>query len=258
MLKMVFGEAYANQYDTFYAGKDYSGECDLIEQAFRKFGSGEIRSIVDWGCGTGSHSIRLAQRGYAVTGVDRSADMLRLARQKSSENNLDIDWIEGDIRVAPAGGQFDAGLFMFAVLGYLSSNADLIAVLRNARHNLRLGGLLVFDIWYGPAVLSLKPSDRFKIVSGPEGKLLRMVSSSLDTRHHLNHVTSNSWRLMGDRVVEESEEIHTVRYFFPMELELLLEVSGFSLTALTAFPTIDIGPDETSWNAFVVAKAISA
>jgi SAM-dependent methyltransferase len=254
---MVFGEAYANQYDTFYAGKDYSGECDLIEEVFRRFGSGEIRSLVDWGCGTGSHSIPLAQRGYAVTGVDRSPDMLRLARQKSSENNLGIEWIDGDVRVAPAGGPFDAGLFMFAVLGYLSSNADLIAALGNARRHLRVGGLLIFDVWYGPAVLALKPSDRIKIVSLPEGKLLRVVSSSLDTRHHLDHVKSNSWRIIGDRVVEESEEMHTVRYFFPMELELVLERSGFALAALTAFPTLDITPDETSWNVLAVARVTS-
>lgn len=253
---MIYGETYANQYDELYAGKDYAGECDLIEQVFNRFGSGKIRSVVDWGCGTGNHSIPLAKRGYSVTGVDRSAEMLRLARRKSTENDLSVNWIEGDIRAGEAAGLFDAGLFMFAVLGYLSSNEDVMAAFRNARRHLRQGGLLVFDVWYGPAVLAAKPSDRVKIIPIQDGELIRMATSTLDTRHHLSNVHYNSWRLVGDRVAEHSEEVHTLRYFFPMELEALLEHAGFTLISLTAFPTLDVPADETTWNVLVVGKAI--
>ena len=252
---MVFGEAYANHYDQLYGTKDYSGECDLIEGVFRRFGSGEIRSLVDWGCGTGSHSIPLAKRGYSVTGVDRSPSMLHHARVKSAENQVNVNWIEGDIREGEAGGLFDAGLCMFAVLGYLSSNEDLIAALTNIRRHIRMGGVLVFDVWYGPAALTLKPADRVKIVSLPDGKLIRVVRGSLDTRHHLCTIRINSWRLSEGRVADDSEEVHELRYFFPMELELLLKQSGFTLASLTAFPTLDLPPDETTWNVLVVGNA---
>lgn len=252
---MIFGEAYANQYDELYSNKDYLGECDLIERVFRSFGSGEILSVVDWGCGTGNHAIPLAKRGYSVTGVDRSSEMLRLASRKATENNADVKWIEGDIRVDGAGGPFDAGLLMFAVLGYLSSNDEVIGTLCNARKHIRKGGLLALDAWYGPAVLALKPKDRLKVIPLPEGKLIRSVVCSLDTRHHLCKLHCNSWRLINGRVTDESEEDHTVRYFFPMELELLLKQSGFALSSLTAFPTIDVPVDETTWNVFVVAQA---
>jgi SAM-dependent methyltransferase len=252
---MVFGEAYANQYDQLYGEKDYAGECDLIEQAFQRFGSGEINSIVDWGCGTGNHSIVLAQRGYSMTGVDGSAEMLRRAGQKSADNCVDVRWIEGDARMAEAGGPFDAGLFMFAVLGYFPSNEDVTAALRNARRHIRTGGLLVFDVWYGPAVISLKPSDRVKVIPISDGKLIRMVTSELDTRHHLSSVHINSWRLVGGQVAEESDELHSLRYFFPLELEALLQQSDFRLASLTAFPTLDKPPDETTWNVFVVGIA---
>lgn len=253
---MVFGEAYANQYDQLYSEKDYAGECDLLEQAFKQFGSGEIRSVVDWGCGTGNHSIVLAQRGYSVTGVDGSAEMLERAAQKSTENGVAVKWIEGDARVAEAGGPFDAGLFMFAVLGYFSSNEDVTGALRNARKHVRTGGLLAFDVWYGPAVISLKPADRVKVIPIPDGKLIRMVTSELDTRHHLSSVHINSWRLVGGQVAEESDEVHWLRYFFPLELEALLQQSGFTLASLTAFPTLDRPPDETTWNVFGVAQAV--
>ena len=147
---MVYGETYADQYDQLYSDKDYRGECDLIEQAFHRYGTGEIRTIVDFGCGTGNHSIPLAERGYHVMGVDISAEMLRVAREKSTEAGVCIDWVEGDIRNVPTRGTFDAGLFMFAVLGYLLPNEDVMAALSNARRHIRPGGLLVFDVWYGP------------------------------------------------------------------------------------------------------------
>jgi SAM-dependent methyltransferase len=253
---IVYGEAYANEYDQFYKDKDYLGECDLLEQAFRRYGSEEIRAVVDFGCGTGNHSIPLAQRGYRVTGVDLSEEMLRVARRKSTEAGLGVNWVEGDVRNVQVGGPFDAGLFMFAVLGYLLPNEDVMAALSNARNHLRSGGLLVFDVWYGPAVLTIKPSDRIKIIPTPEGKVLRMVTSKLDIRHHLCQVHYNLWQLIGDHVEAESEELHTVRYFFPLELELMLSQSGFALISLTAFPTLERPVDETTWNALGIARAI--
>ncbi|MCX6570924.1 MAG: methyltransferase domain-containing protein [Candidatus Aminicenantes bacterium] len=252
----VFGETYANQYDELVRDKDYRGECDLIEDVFRLYGHGEIHTLVDFGCGTGNHSIPLAQRGYQVTGVDLSSEMLCVARKKSSEVGASVNWIEGDVRNVQVGGPFDAGLFMYAVFGYLLLNEDVMAALSNARCHIRSGGLLTFDIWYGPAVLTIKPSDRVKIVPVTDGKVIRIVTSRLDTRHHSCQVHYHLWQLTGDHVEAESEELHTVRYFFPLELELMLSQSGFALVSLTAFPSLDRPADETTWNVLGVARAV--
>ncbi len=252
----VFGEAYANQYDELVGDKDYGRECDLIEQVFRRFGAGGIRTLVDFGCGTGNHSIPLAERGYQVTGVDISSDMVNVARRKSAGVVEGVKWIEGDIRNVQASGPFDAALFMFAVLGYQLSNQDMMTTLNNARRHVRSGGLLTFDVWYGPAVLSIRPSNGAKIVPVPGGKVIRVVNSELDSRHHLCTVNYHLWRLAGERVEAESEESHVVRYFFPMEMELMLSQAGFALESLTKFPTLDEPADETTWNVLGVARAV--
>lgn len=252
----IYGETYAKEYDQLYSDKDYPRECDLIEHAFRRYGTGEIQTVADWGCGTGNHSILLAQHGYRVTGVDLSAEMLRVARGKSERAGVKVNWIEGDIRNAQVGGIFDAGLFMFAVLGYLKSNEDVMAALTNARRHIRTGGLLAFDVWYGPAVLSIRPSDRVKLVPTSGGKVIRIVSPRLDVRRHVCEVHYHLWRLIGNCVEAETEEMHSVRYFFPMELELMLSQSGFELTSLTEFPTLDRPANETTWNIFAVAYAV--
>jgi hypothetical protein len=147
-------------------------------------------------------------------------------------------------------------LFMFAVLGYFAPNKDVMAALGNARRHIRVGGTLVFDVWYGPAVLAIRPSNRSKTVDTPSGRMLRYASARLDIRHHLCEVRYQLGRAVGDRLDVEVEELHNVRYFFPMELELMLSQSGFRLQSLMAFPTLDRPADERTWTVLVVANAV--
>ncbi len=159
MSNSVFDKSYAEQYDILYEDKDYAAECDLLERVFDKYDR-RVQSILDIGCGTGNHSIPLAQRGYQVTGVDLSESMLERARQKAGDGNP--VFVQGDARKVNLHQTFDAVLMMFAVLGYQLSNDDVLAALRTVRQHLKPGGLFVFDVWYGPAVLSIRPGDRVK------------------------------------------------------------------------------------------------
>ena len=83
MIGSLFEQAYAEQYDTLYGEKNYESECDLLQKAFKQWGDNNIHAILDLGCGTGNHAIPLARRGYKVTGVDLSANMLEKAQQKT-------------------------------------------------------------------------------------------------------------------------------------------------------------------------------
>lgn len=254
----VFGAGYAGAYDDLYRDKDYAAECERIREAFRVHGSGAVRTVLDLGCGTGGHLVPLARMGYGVTGVDRSADMLDRARDKARglPPGSRPDFHAGDVRTVDLGRRFDAVLMMFAVLGYQLENADVLAALATARRHLEPGGLLLFDVWYGPAVLREKPSSRLKVVPTGRGKILRAASGELDTRRHVCAVRYDLWELEGDRLVAETRESHRMRYFFPLELEFYLERAGLSLLRLEAFPGPGREPDETTWNVLGVGKAM--
>jgi hypothetical protein len=64
------------------------------------------------------------------------------------------------------------------------------------------------------------------------------------------------WRLEGKSLTGEAEEKHLMRFFFPLELNLFLECSGFVPVRLGAFPDFDRNPDETTWNVLCVARAL--
>ena len=251
----TFGQGYADAYDFIYQDKNYDRESDLLKQVFQEYAGRPVTKVLDLGCGTGNHALRLAAKGYKVVGVDRSIDMLRIAERKAQEKGLGLRWHRADIRGLALEETFDAVLMMFAVLCYQLENADVLSALRAARGHLHSGGLLVFDVWYGPTVLTQRPADQVRIIENEDGTLVRTSSGELDMRRQLCSVHFHLLQMNGDRLLNETKECHPVRYFFPRELELFLEVCSFRLIRLGAFPEFDRDPDATTWNVMVVAEA---
>ncbi|MBI5623161.1 MAG: class I SAM-dependent methyltransferase [Elusimicrobia bacterium] len=253
----VFGDAYAAAYDTFYREKDYASECDVLERVFRTYGQAPVRSVLDLGCGTGSHSIPLARRGLEVSGVDLSEGMLAQARKKASglPAGRTAAFHRGDLRSFDLGRRFDAALMMFNVLGYQLEDEDVLSALKSARRHLEPGGLLVFDVWHGPAVVGTKPSQRSKTFPAPGGRLERTASGRLDEERRVCTVDILVRRWEGERLASETRESHPMRYFFPEDLERFLGAAGFTRLRTGAFPGIDQEPDAATWNVLVVGRA---
>lgn len=257
----VFSRGYADQYDLLYRDKDYETECDLIEEVFRRYAEDPVETILDLGCGTGNHAMLLARRGYQVTGVDRSAEMLAQARLKVQcdlEPTIaeQLTFVQGDVQSIEIGKQFDVVLMMFAVLGYQLTNQNVFSALETVRRHLKVEGLFVCDVWYGPAVLAVRPSERVKVIPTTDGKLIRAASGTLDTYHHLCEVRYQLWYLSGNQVVSEAEEAHQMRYFFPQEMALLFSQAGLAMVDIRSFDDLESSPNETTWNVLVIGKSL--
>ncbi len=249
----VFGPGYANHYDHFYAEKDYAAECDFLEEVFRHHTSQPVRTILDLGCGAGGHILRLAQRGYRLTGVDRSETMLAAAQRKLTD--LPVHLVAGDIRTMDLQRTFDVVTSMFAVMSYMTTNEDLLAAFRTVRRHLVPGGLFCFDVWSGIAVLNEPPVDRFKIIQRDDSQILRLVHPEMDLAHHLVHVNYRILHLQQRRLIEDSSEIHTMRYLFPQEISFLLDLAGLRVLSICPFMHLDRQISESDWNLTVVAEA---
>jgi SAM-dependent methyltransferase len=252
----IFGAAYAPAYDTIYESKDYEGEVRLLRRIFLKHATGPVGRILDLGCGSGAHAVRLATDGFRVVGVDRSPEMLTVARATAERKGLTVEFVEQDLRHVDLNQSFDAVIMMFAVLSYQTGDDDVQAALRSARRHLRPGGLLVFDVWFGPAVLAQRPEARVREIARSDEVWIRHTTGNLEIDRNLCHVNIRLVHQAVGGISSESRERHTLRYFFLRELEDFLLSAGFRLMHFGAFPDFDQAPSEHTWNVMAVAVAV--
>ena len=242
-------EDYAAYYDLIYKDKDYEKEVDFIEDIF---GESKPKKILEVGCGTGSYTKILVEKGYKVTAVDVSGDMLKIASEK-----CDCKFIKGDIRDITLNEKFDTCIAMFAVMGYITENAEIIKALNNIRKHLKPNGIFVFDVWNGLAVLRLLPEQRIKEVENDEIRIIRFAVPNLRAFEQICEV---NYKLIilnkRDNKLKEINEKHVMRFYFPQELKYYLENAGFEVLKICPFLDLNGKVDESVWNMCVIARAV--
>lgn len=255
MSEAIFRADYARLYDAMYGSKDYTRECDAVEGAVRRYGDGgAYRALLDLGCGTGNHSVPLARRGYDVTGVDLSADMVAIAERKAADAGIVARFEAGDMRTASLGRTFDVAVIMFAALGYLIADADVAAALANVQRHLRPGGLLLFDVWNRTTLLREGARDRITVSDEPGRQLIKAALRTMDPSGTHVNVRMRVWDIEGATVAASADETHRMRPFTEAELERFLRDGGLTPRAFFAFPDLDAPATDGSFDLGVVAS----
>jgi SAM-dependent methyltransferase len=110
-------------------------------------------AILDIGCGTGRHAVELARAGYAVTGIDLSAGMLREARAAAERAGVELELVQADATSFDLGREFDAAVCLcegsFGLLGSDDAFEHDAAVLQHAFAALRPGAQFVLTLLNG-------------------------------------------------------------------------------------------------------------
>jgi SAM-dependent methyltransferase len=137
----------ADQYDDEPFTKATEAEVAFLVE---EFALPKGASILDVGCGTGRHSVALAQRGFAVTGIDLSEPMLEKARNRAVAAGVDVTFAKQDAAAFTFEPVFDAAIGLCeGAMGLLGQGDDPIdrdlAVLRNIHAALKPGGRLVIN-----------------------------------------------------------------------------------------------------------------
>jgi SAM-dependent methyltransferase len=104
------------------------------------------RRLLDVCCGTGSVAELLTDERFEVTGIDISAPMIEVARQKALESGREVRYEVADACVFDLGERFDAAYSFFDSLNYITDPADLRAAIARVAAHLLPGGSFVFDL----------------------------------------------------------------------------------------------------------------
>ena len=251
---------YAHYYDLLYQQKDYASEALFVSNLLRKVGStaDSSGSMLELGCGTGRHAEHFARMGYYVHGVDYSAEMVAIAQQRVPQDmtgNLTFD--EGDVRTFQVDRMFDTVISLFHVVSYQTENQDILAMFRTAARQLKRGGFFIFDCWYGPAVLTDRPTVRVKKIFDHQLNVLCISEPTMYQNENRVDVkyTIYATNKTENEPIETFEEMHRMRYFFIPELKMFLETVGFKIHDTTCMVSGGCLSTNT-WFATIVAVRI--
>ena len=254
--------AYSKYYDLLYKDKDYSGEAEYIHNLIQKYAPG-AKSILNLGCGTGRHDIFLAEKGYTITGVDISEDMISIARTNLSTttnsanktNSTCPTFLCDDIRTVRLYSKFDAVISLFHVMSYQTTDSDLQETFTTARAHLNPDGLFIFDCWYGPAVLSDRPQVRIKRMENDEIEVTRIAEPFIHANSNI--VTVNYEILIRDKEKDSMEiikETHRMRYLFYPELKFMLKAAAFAIVDSLKWMTFKRPLGFDSWSGVFITR----
>lgn len=104
------------------------------------------RHILDLGCGTGAASRWLATKGYSLTGIDHSAEMLSEAARRFDASGFGLEWRQGDIRALPSLDEHYDLAIALDVINELGSLRELEAVFQGVGKALGVGKWFIFDL----------------------------------------------------------------------------------------------------------------
>jgi SAM-dependent methyltransferase len=223
----------------------------LLPAIFKKFGAAP-RTVLDLACGEGSFAAAMADRGYAVTGVDRSAAMLKLARDKAEKSGLRIEFLEQDMRALSLESRFDLVTSWFDSLNYLLEIDDLNACYCGVHRALKPGGLFIFDMntVYGLGVLwQRKPCE----VCQDTAEIFEVHRKAYDFETNIATMRITGFIDTGPTWARVDEE-HQERGYTLGEIHSSLRKCGFHVAATWDNPEDMSEPKPESGRIWVVAE----
>lgn len=227
---MIEFNYYAEYYDLIYEDKDYKKEVSFVHDIIQCHNP-NAKSILDLGCGTGRHANLLEKNGYTIIGLDKSDRMISMANSTIHNNpNKKLTFIKGDVCTYDLFNEFDVITALFHVVSYCTKTEDLVALFNNVKKHITPGGLFIFDCWYGPAVLTIRPTVRIKRFKNDKIEITRIAEPVMHSSQNCVDVKYQIFiKDIKMNTTREIKETHKMRYLFFPEIESLAENSGMKI-----------------------------
>lgn len=245
-------DLYSNYYDLLYKDKNYLQETDYIKKILDHHNilSG---NILEFGSGTGKHGTLLSNYGYDVHGIELSEKMVEIAKL-SKVNGFSCQ--QGDITSIKMNKTYDVVLALFHVISYQTTNYKLDKVFSNASEHLNTGGIFVFDFWYSPAVYSQRPSARIKHMENDNFEVTRFAEPKIYNNENRVDVEYTIFiRDIKTGHIETFKEVHPMRHFSLLELDIVAEKNSFNRVQSEEFLT-GKSASENTWGVCTTFRKI--
>lgn len=227
---------FAAIYDAVMRDVGYEMWADYVEEICSRHGLAPD-TILDVACGTASSTIPFAKRGYRMVGVDRSRDMLAIAKAKAAASGLEIEFAQQDMRhLEPAklktAKAFDLVICLYDSLNYITDPRELEAALPGFLAAVRPGGLFVFDVNAARRLSLMTETSLF--LEGPGWSFIER--NEYDPASYMWRIEVTGFLRSRGNLYRRFREVHRERSYSEKEMRAMLKRAGFeTLAAYSAF-----------------------
>lgn len=237
---------YATIYDYFNLDKNYDKEVNYLLKIIKRFKKKKVHKILDIGCGTGNHANLLAKKKFFVVGVDKSSDMINIARKKFKK----ILFININKKLSL---NFDICYSFFHVVSYLKNNYQLNKLFDYASKKLDKNGLFIFDYWFKPGVLIDPPKEKIKYLNKHDKTYIRFTQFRHLKKLNIIKILFNFF-ILNKKEIKSFREIHEMKYYDIKQLNFYLKKNNFII--LKNYSWLEFNLPKKNWYACIVAKKI--
>ena len=247
--------SFAAVYDTFMYNVPYEEWGRYLHRLLREY-SIDSGMVLDLGCGTGTMTEYLAERGYDMIGVDYSEDMLEIALEKKLRSGHDILYLCQDMREFELYGTVRAIVSICDSVNYITEPSELQQVFYWVNNYLDPDGIFIFDFnteykyreILGDCTIAESREDCSFIWDNYyyEEEKINEYELSLFVRDE--ELSEN-----GQEIYHRYQETHYQRGYTLEEMKALLEAAGMQVRAAYDAFTKD-QPSEKSERIYVIAS----
>ncbi len=252
MSEGIYG-ALAPFYDKLQTDVDYSRWADFFQRAFSLYFDGEVKDVLDLGCGTGSMTLELCRRGYDMIGVDISSEMLSVARQAGEDEGLSdkLLWLCQDMREFELYGTVEATVSCLDCLNHLTNTKDFEKCLSLVRNYLVPDGIFIFDLNSKYKFENIYADNSFVL---EEDGIMCVWQNFYNEKNHICDFYISLFSEDEDGRYTRTDEYQSERMYTERTVKNLLAKTGFELIGI--YGDLDFSPArEEDERIYVIAKA---
>lgn len=240
-------EKFVSVYDAIMDDSLYDLWTDFSLRHLPK--SKDKKKLLELACGTGIQSVRFAQAGFEVTGLDLSQEMLDVAEKRAASAKVKVDFLQGNMLDLSRAGKYDFVTCYSDSICYMQDEVEVGDVFKEVYNALNDGGVFIFDVHSTYQTDEVFPGYSYH----ENADDFAMVWDSYEdvAPHSVVHELTFFIQDEDGRFIR-FDEVHEERTYDILTYDILLEQAGFSSFKVYA-DFEDKEPTETSKRWFFVA-----
>lgn len=217
--------SFAQVYDLFMEDVPYVEWGKHIEKVWDRYNI-RPKLVAELGCGTGMLCNYFAEKNIDVIGIDNSAEMLSIAKEKTAKKGLEVLYLLQDMQEFELYGTVDSIYSTCDSVNYILEEEDLLNTFKWVNNYLEPGGVFIFDI--NTQYKYEKILSDYTFAAHIEGASY-IWENYYDSEEEINEYVVTFFIEDEDGKYTRFEEIHYEKMYTQQKIISLLEESGMKV-----------------------------